>query len=123
MNTSPAADAAILCFNPIDAAFALAWADHVPDARWSVYIDTTDDGAEYLTMETCSGLNVVGYHVLPVVSGGGVTATLNAWDGRAPTLYPSLRPFLSSIHPVSDAALLDIEAGVTKSMGLLSGQR
>ena len=123
MNNTPAAIAAILCFDPTDAAFALLWAEHVPGALWTCYIDTTDDGAEYITVEACSGLNVVGWHVLPAAN-RGVTATMNAWDGRAPTLYPSIRSFLQSVHPLSTDALADVEAMiVTRSMGGTFGQR
>ena len=121
-NASPAADAAILCFDPESAAFALAWSEHIPDARWNVYIDADDEGREYLTIEQVAGMAVIGYHVLPT-SDGGVTATLNAWDGRKPTLYPSLRSFLATVYPLSSAALEDIEDGVTRSLATVLGQR
>ena len=123
MNNTPAADAAILTFDPTDAAFALAWSEHVPHGHWRVFVDSCDEGREYITVETCSGLNVVGWHVLPTPDGQGVTATMDAWNGLPPTLYPSLRLFLATVHPLSSAALLDIEESVTRSMATVLGQR
>ena len=95
-----------LVFDPIDVAFAFAWADRLPVHQWAVFLDSADDGSEYLTVET-PGSGLTSYHVLP--HGAGVTATLDPWN-KSPPMYVSLRAFLLALFPLPDADLQSAEA-------------